>query len=294
MKKSFDLFTIDKDQTSFPLKLKNTYKCPKKIWCQGNKDLLNHPKSLAVVGSRQMSWYGHLAVDKLLTKELVQQLIIISGLAIGVDRLAHQICLERGGQTIAVLGSGLDQASLYPPSNWSLAQKIINSGGLLLSEYPPGEQARPYYFPQRNRIIVGLASAVLVIEAAEKSGALITAELANQEGRDVLAVPGNINQTTSKGTNQLIKSGAGLITAVDDLLGSLDLPKSNSYSEINQRLPPDQAKIIKLLRTKPATTDYLIKSTGWPANQMVSLLTEMELSGIVKQQPDKTYYCLSV
>jgi DNA processing protein len=233
MKKSFDLFTLTKNQTNFPSQLKNIYNCPEKIWCQGNKSLLNNHKSLAVVGSRKISWYGHLAIDSLLTKELVNQLVIISGLAIGVDRLAHQVCLEQGGQTIAVLGSGLDQSSLYPPSNWLLAQKIVKSGGLLLSEHPPGEQARSYYFPQRNRIIAGLASAVLIIEAANRSGALITADLASQEGRDVLVVPGNINQPMSKGANQLIKSGAELITEVDDLLTALDLPKSNSYSELS-------------------------------------------------------------
>jgi len=276
------------DRPNFPLSLQSIYHPPQKLWHRGAIELLNHPNLLAVVGSRQASWYGRMAIKQILVPELIKQLIIVSGLAIGIDTLAHQAALATGSPTIAILGSGLDNASLYPASNWQLAEQIIKNGGLLLSEYPPGEQARSYYFPQRNRIIAGLSKAVLVVEAAQKSGALITAKLALQEGREVLAVPGNINQILSVGANQLIQLGAQPIIQPADLALALDLPQPNSYSETSLTLTADQLVLMKLL-VKPFSLDDLTLAINWPLSQITSQLTDLELAGLIQQQADNTY-----
>lgn len=280
--------TITDGQANFPLLLKTIYRPVKKLWYRGDIRLASQKKLLAIVGSRQASWYGQLAIDQLLTPIIVKNLVIVSGLAAGIDSLAHQVALKFKSPTIAVLGSGLARQSLYPPSNWQLAEQIVQHGGLLLSEYPPTELARSYYFPQRNRIIAGLSSTVLVIEAAKKSGALITAKLALQEGRDVLAVPGNINQPLSVGTNQLIQLGAQPIIQATDLALALDLPQPTSYSEINHPATDGQTTLWNIL-IKPLSLDELAQVVDWPINQITEQLTDLELAGLVKQQADNTY-----
>jgi len=275
-------------QVDFPRLLKNIYQPVQKLWYRGDIQLANQKNLLAIVGSRRATWYGRMAIDRLLIPAIIKDLIIVSGLAAGIDSLAHLAAIKLNRPTIAVLGSGLDKNSLYPASNWQLAEQIVQTGGLLLSEYPPDELARNYYFPQRNRIIAGLSSAVLVVEAAEKSGALITAKLALQEGRDVLAVPGNINQDLSAGTNQLIQLGAQPITGPADLAAALDLPQSNSYSEINGPATAQQTTLWKIL-TKPLSLDELTRAVDWPIDQITEQLTDLELAGLVKQQADNTY-----
>ena len=168
---------------------------------------------LAIVGSRQSDKYGEDVLSYLLTPEIINKTLIISGLARGIDTKAHLLARH----TMAVLGTGLDRASFYPPENWSLCQKIVASGGLVISEYAPGAKAKANHFPQRNRIIAGLSQAVLVVQAKKRSGALITARLALEGGRDVLAVPGPIFNELSNGVNQLIAQGAIPITNSDDL-----------------------------------------------------------------------------
>ncbi len=272
-----------------PLTLKNIHKPPKQLWYRGNVDLLRSTKlPLAVVGSRQASWYGQLALKQLLTPALASQLIIISGLALGIDTLAHQTALKIGTPTIAILGSGLNDSAIYPASNWPLAQNILTNGGLLLSEYPPEETARPYYFPQRNRLIAGLSKAVLVIEAAKKSGALLTARLALEENRDVLAVPGNINQELSAGCNYLIKIGAQAITSSQDLSQALDLELANSYSETSLALTADQSALLKLL-VRPLNLEQLAQITQQPLYQLADQLTDLELNGLIELQADNLY-----
>ena len=279
---------VGNNQANFPKLLNNIYHPIQQLWYRGNLALASQNNLLAVVGSRQSSWYGQLIISRLLDHSITNQLIIVSGLAVGIDSLAHQASLDSHNPTIAVLGSGLDPDSIYPPSNWQLAEKIVSGGGLLLSEYPPGQSARNYHFPQRNRIIAGLSAAVLVIEAAAKSGALITAELALQEGRTVLAVPGNINQALSAGTNQLIQLGAQVILSSTDLAIALDLPQSTSYSKTDQPITACHSALLKLL-TKPLSLDELLQITNQSVSQISQQLTDLELGGHIKQQADQTY-----
>lgn len=209
---------------SYPQVLKEIADPPFILYYRGELELicLPHQKRLAVIGSRKPSPYGERSINYLLPAVVRGGYHIISGLALGLDALAHQICLENQGKTIAVLGSGLDDNHLYPPANYSLAQRIIKNGGLLLSEYPPLTPPLKNNFPRRNRLISGLSRAVLVIEAAEKSGSLITAEHALDQNREVLTVPGEIFSKTSEGTNKLIRLGATPITKPEDILEVFD------------------------------------------------------------------------
>ena len=196
----------------YPPLLKEINNPPKQLYYAGKFPTTNlFP--LAIVGSRQGDKYGEEVLSYLLTPEILDNTLIISGLARGIDTKAHLLARH----TIAVLGTGLDQASFYPPENWSLCQKIVARGGLVISEYAPGTKANYLNFPERNRIVAGLSQAVLVVQAKKRSGALITARLALEGGRDVLAVPGPIFNELSIGVNRLIAQGATPITNPDDL-----------------------------------------------------------------------------
>jgi DNA processing protein len=196
----------------YPPLLKEINNPPKQLYYIGKFPSVNlFP--LAIVGSRQNDEYGKKVLSYLLTPEILDKTVVVSGLARGIDTESHLLAHH----TIAVLGTGLDKASFYPPENWSLCQKIVASGGLVISEYAPGTKARALHFPQRNRIIAGLSQAVLVVQAKKRSGALITARLALEGGRDVLAVPGPIFNELSLGVNRLISQGAPPITSPDDL-----------------------------------------------------------------------------
>lgn len=215
---SIDIINIDME--SYPYLLREIYDAPISIYIKGNKEILNQ-KSVAIVGCREASEYGK-KVAKYFAYNLAKEKVnIISGLAKGVDSYAHlgSICAENKssrGKTIAVVGNGLD--IVYPSQNKNLAQKIIESGGAIISEYPLGTKPDKMNFPARNRIISGISNGIIVVEAKEKSGTLITVDFALEQGRDVFAVPGNINSANSVGTNDLIKSGAMLATTHYDVL----------------------------------------------------------------------------
>lgn len=205
------------ESEDYPKQLRGIYDAPLKLFVLGNKELLKQ-RSVAIVGSRNATEYGKKVAFKF-SKELSEKGInIISGLALGIDTYAHLGTLEQDciGKTIAVLGSGLD--IIYPKQNIELAKRIISSGGCIITEYPLGTNPEKLNFPQRNRIISGLAKGVLVVEANEKSGSLITADFALEQGREVFAVPGSIYIPTSVGTNNLIKQGAQLVTSYKDIL----------------------------------------------------------------------------
>ncbi|MFW0862128.1 MAG: DNA-processing protein DprA [Candidatus Komeilibacteria bacterium] len=195
---------IDKE---YPLLLKQIYDPPVVIYYKGNINILKYKYKLAVVGSRKLSNYGKEIIPYLL-KPLTNNIVIVSGLAIGADSAAHQIAVDNNKATIAVLGGGLDYKSFYPKQNTQLAKDIINNNGLIISEYPPGKSPKAQNFPRRNRIISGLCQACLVIEAADRSGSLITAWQALDQNREVLTVPGHILLTNSLGTNKLLQRGA--------------------------------------------------------------------------------------
>ena len=212
------VYKINITDKNYPELLKEIYDAPKELYVEGNL-LVKEKYPLAVVGTRRVSKYGINTTINLVENLTKNGLTIISGLALGVDGLAHQTCIDNGGKTIAVLGCGPD--IIYPPSHRQLTQDIIDSGGAIVSEYPPGTRPSKLTFPKRNRIISGLSLGVLVIEAPERSGALITARTALEQGREVFAVPGSINNPNSQGTNKLIKMGAYPVTAAEDVLNIL-------------------------------------------------------------------------
>lgn len=202
-----------------PKSLKNIPDPPKVLYVLGNEKLLASDKIIAIVGTRQMTDYGKMITAKL-TKELVNKdYIIVSGMALGVDGVAHQTAIENSGKTIAVLGAGPD--IIYPPQHKELYQKILASGGAIVSEIPPGKTVPVHIFKARNRLISGLARGVLVTEGSIHSGSLITVKYALDQGKDVFVVPGPINSPTSEGTNYLLKQGAKPVTCVEDILEEL-------------------------------------------------------------------------
>lgn len=220
-KEGIKLITIqDKD---YPILLKEIYAPPALLYVRGKIPPGNNI-GLGIVGSRQLSFYGQQTTPPLTAKLAQAGITIISGLAKGIDTLAHQATLEVGGQTIAVLGCGIDDKSVYPYSNRQLAERIAKNGGAVISEFPIGTQPLPQHFPQRNRIISGLSKGILVIEATKRSGALITAQNALEQNRDVFAIPGSVFSKNSFGPNNLIKMGAKLVNQVDDILQEFNLP----------------------------------------------------------------------
>jgi len=275
---------------NYPSLLKEISQPPALLYYQGNikKDEL----TLAVVGPRKPSFYGQQVVRFLVEKLSLAGLTIVSGLARGIDTLAHQTALKAGGRTLAVIGSGLDQASLYPPSNRKLAQEIVKQG-VLFSEYPPGTPALPFHFPCRNRIMAGLSLGVLVIEAAEKSGALITAQFALEENREVFAVPGSIFSSQSVGSNRLIKQGAKLVTDIEDILEELNLEKRIETKRIEEIVPEsaEEKIILSFLSDEPIQLDKLIERTNLSIEKINPILTLMEMKGKVKNI-GQDYYIL--
>ena len=202
----------------YPKCLKEIFNPPKKLYVWGDVKVLNNI-GISIVGSRNCSKYGKEMSQKFAYMLAKHNINIISGLARGIDTNAHIGCLKAKGKTIAVLGSGLNV--IYPPENEKLAQNIVSQGGAIISEFPIGTKPLPVNFPKRNRIISGLSKAVVVVEATKKSGTAITVDFALEQGRDVYAIPGNVNQVTSDGTNELIKQGAKPLTSIQDILQDL-------------------------------------------------------------------------
>ena len=253
---------------------------PKELWYQGN---LPSPdlKLLAVVGSRKYTTYGQQVIDHLLTGLAGYPIGIVSGLALGIDRLAHEAALKNNLYTLAVPGSGLDESVLYPAAHKSLARKILESGGGTLSELPPLTAAAPWTFPQRNRIMAGLSQATLLIEAGEKSGTLITARLAVDYNRELLAVPGSIFSKNTFGTHQFLKLGATLVTDGSDILEVLGIkadPKDKIAESVD--LTSEEEKVIALLH-EPQEKDSLLRSLALPAAEANILLMQMEMQGYI-------------
>lgn len=246
--------------------------------------------ALAVVGSRKMTSYGR-EVTQNLTQDLVAHgLTIVSGLALGVDACAHQAALEAGGRTIAVLGSGIDL--IQPTTNIGIAQNIVREGkGAVISEFPLGTQAAQFTFPRRNRIISGLSLGVLVTEAAERSGALITVGQALEQGRDVFAVPGSIFNILSVGPHNLIKQGAKLVNSVEDILEEIQLEsrvKQQSAREIIAE-SPEEEKIIKVLGNDELHVDKIVQRSDLQTSVVTATLTMMEMKGKVKNLGNQRY-----
>ena len=267
---------------SYPRLLKEIYDPPFCLFIRGTLD--NADCSLAVVGSRKHSPYGQQATEMLIAPIAQAGIPIVSGLAIGIDSVAHQTALRHGGPTIAVLGGGVDDQHIAPRAHLPLAHEIIKRHGAVISEYPPGMMPTAYTFPARNRIIAGMTIGTLVIEAAEGSGALITAQCALDSNREVFAVPQNITSETSAGVNHLIKTGAKPVLSADDIFEALNLRDIKQYGTNNDIVPdsPEEAKILPFLSKEPAHIDTIAKNAVLPTSAISSALTLMEMKGKVK------------
>jgi DNA processing protein len=259
----------------FPMLLGAIHDPPAGLFVRGAAELdVLGRATVGVVGARSCSPYG-AQVARMLGRELAAAgLVVVSGLARGIDGEAHRGALDAGGTTVAVLGCGIDRD--YPASHAELAARI-RATGLALSEYAPGVEPAPWRFPARNRIIAGLCAATIVVEARERSGALITADLALEEGREVLAVPGEITSALSRGTNDLLRLGATPLTQADDVLELFGLSAATATAV---ELTEVADKVLSRLRDGPASADELARATGLEAGALASALTELELAGV--------------
>lgn len=269
--------------TEFPPLLHEIPQPPKELWYEGK---LPDPglALIAVVGSRKYTSYGQQVIEHLLSGLQGYPVGIVSGLALGVDGLAHEAAMRNNLYTLAVPGSGLDRSVLYPASHKKLADKILEGGGGLLSELPPKTPAAKWTFPQRNRIMAGLCKATLLIEAGEKSGTLITARMAVDYNRELLAVPGSIFSKNSHGTHQFLKLGATMVTEASDILTALnmDVAKDSASTQL-LTLTETENKVIKIL-LEPRDRDTLIRLLNTPASEAGQLLMSMEIKGYISYQ----------
>jgi DNA processing protein len=259
---------LPRSSPEFPRVLRAIHDPPAGLFLRGvaKAELLARP-AVAIVGARASSGYG-ASVARSLARELAAAgLVVVSGLARGIDAEAHRGALEANGTTVAVLGCGIDRD--YPAAHAELARRVADAG-LIVSEYAPGVEPAPWRFPARNRIVAGLCAVTVVVEARERSGALITADLALEEGREVFAVPGEITSSLSAGTNALLKLGAAPLTSAADVLASFGI-----------ELEPAQAETSPLLELLPASADELVRKTGLAAGEVARALVELELEGRV-------------
>ena len=274
---------ISSKSAEYPQKLNNYPKMPEILFAKGNLPDAKKPTA-AIVGARACSPYGRIQAfryAKILSSAGVQ---IISGMAYGIDAEAHKGALEGGTPTYAVLAGGVDIC--YPSGNRPLYDRILRENGGILSEQPPGMRARNYFFPARNRIISGLADLVLIVEAREKSGSLITAQWALDQGKIVYAVPGPVNEALSMGCHKLIYDGAGIAYSQEILLRELGLNCENKVKSPEKNdlgLASDLKLVYSCLDLRPKSTDFLIQKTGLPPEKIGSLLLELKLSGLVRE-----------
>ena len=241
-------------------------------------------RTVAIVGARRCTRSGS-EFSRMLGRNLAeQQIAVVSGLALGIDGQAHEGALAGGGYTVAVMGCGLDR--VYPARHRRMATRILDSGGCLLSEYPPGSPPLPHQFPERNRIISGLSQAVVVVEASLKSGSLITARCALEQGRDVFAVPGPPSSEVSRGCHRLLKEGAALVESAQDVCIELGLEwqaQPAQAQSLSHRLSEEQQHILDLLRREPLTLEELVVETQWPGPAVLQCLNHLRLHCIVSQ-----------
>lgn len=248
---------------------------------------------ISIVGTRNMTPYGRRSAEFFARELALNGVTVVSGLALGTDAAGHRGCMEAGGRTIAVLPSGVDNRSISPQTNLPLAERIVETNGLLLSENAPGTPTLPYQFLQRNRLISGLSDAVVIIEADHGSGALVTARLALEQGREVLAVPGSIWSNASRGTNTLIRDGARPCTSMDDIRSAMNIhgdQRISSISEARSILPqtPEEQCLIEALST-PKSVDELTRASNRSPAEVSAVLSVLEMKGRIISVGPKTY-----
>lgn len=280
---------LRKTNPLYPKILREIHDPPVLLYYRGNLERLVDSKCLAVVGSRKPTAYGESVTKRLVSQLSQAGITIISGLAYGIDAISHRAALDNGGQTIAVLGCGLNDDTIYPPSNGRLARDIIAAGGLLLSEYPAGTPALKHHFIQRNRIISGLSRGVLIPECAIKSGALITAKHALEQNRNIYAVPGPINSEMSAGPLHWLKQGAQLITEATDILPDFGISPEKVGSSNKQKtlasLTNQQLQVLQCLQTN--------KVVSLDAATTAVIMTELEMLGLIERNGNGKYQTLS-
>jgi DNA processing protein len=269
---------IGRSEAPFPPLLRAIHDPPPGLFLRGGGDagLLARP-AVAIVGARACSAYGRQVARRLGRELGAAGLVVVSGLARGVDGEAHRGALEGGGTTVAVLGCGIDRD--YPAAHRDLARQVADRG-LVVSEYPPGVEPAPWRFPARNRIVAGVCSATVVVEARERSGALITADFALEEGREVFAVPGEITSSLSSGSNALLRLGAVPLTCAEDVLESFGLTVAAPQ---DPELEPEAEAVLAAVREAAVGADELARATGLSAGAVAILLTELELAGLVAE-----------
>jgi DNA processing protein len=281
---------ITSQDENYPKRLNEIDQPPPVLYMQG-EIVENDEWSVAIVGTRRVTAYGRQVAENIAGSLARNGLTIISGLARGVDSIAHKAALDAGGRTIAVLGSGLDR--IYPPENQPLANQITINGALI-SEFSPNTPPEASNFPQRNRLISGLSLAVIVVEAGKKSGALITASFAADQGREVFSVPGNIFSPASMGTNRLIQNGAHPLLSAEQVLEILELSMVAEHRSARVALPADglEAQLYAALGEEPLHVDEITNRTEIPVEKVTAALTLMELKGMVRQVGGMQYVAL--
>lgn len=275
------------DET-YPQRLKEIEQPPPVLYLRGDY-IPDDLYAVAIVGTRRVTAYGRQITEELSSFLAANGITVISGLARGVDAIAHQAALKAGGRTIGVLGSGVDK--IYPPEHRQMAEQIMAGHGAVVSDYAPGTPPDASNFPPRNRIISGLSLAVVVIEAGETSGALITAEFAAEQGREIFAVPGSILAPQSKGTNKLIRNGAQPLLSVTDLMQALNLTRMGEQKAARKIIPTDatEARLYSVLGPEPLHVDEIRNQTELPIEKVSATLALMELKGMVRQVGGMNY-----
>ena len=271
----------------YPSRLKEIYDYPPLIYIKG--DLKPQDEwSIAVVGTRRATVYGRQVAEEMAEDLAQNNITVVSGLARGIDTVAHNSTLRAGGRTVAIFACGLD--TVYPAENVNLARNVVKQGALI-SEYPLGAKPRPDNFPRRNRIMSGMSLGVLVVEADESSGAIITAHMALEQNREVFAIPGSILSPMSRGTNTLIQEGAKLVRSCTDILEELNLTVNVHQIEMKETSPTTDTEVLllKQLSAEPTHIDQVCRNSGLPISTVSSNLAIMELKGLVRQISTMNY-----
>ncbi len=278
---------INIKEKNYPGLLKKIKNPPEILYYWG--EIKPEENCFAIVGTRRYSNYGKQAALEIAGDLAEAGLTIVSGLAPGIDTFVHQAAVERNKRTIAVLGTGLDEKSIYPQSNLKLAEKILETSGCLISEYPPGTRGTQFTFPQRNRIIAGLCLGVLVIEAKEKSGSLITAQWAKKQRKKIFAVPGSIHSLNSKGCHYLIKQGAKLVENANDILKELNFTYLLAENKQIQGENNEENLILETLKEGVLDIDKIIEKTKLPASKIAATLVVLEIKNKVRNLGGNTF-----
>ena len=273
-----EIFQINLSDYNYLRDLPHIPDPPKKLFIRG-KLPAKRVKTVAIVGTRKPSAYGREIATKIASECAKNGIVVVSGLALGIDSIAHRAAIDSGGKTIAILANGVDK--IYPRSHEDLGQKILQTNGAILSEYPNNTPARPWQFLARNRIVSGLADAVVIIEAASRSGTLSTANDALDQGKEIFAVPGNITSPLSAGCNQLIKNGANPLTSVEDLLDFLIPDRFEKQTQLFKGDTREENVILEFLSKNGTTSsDVIIKQTKLSASEFNQAITMLELKGL--------------